>query len=298
MSAPPPLATDLRPRRLVVERAMMSIEGHALEGVMLGGWAYGPDLGTAPVVVIVGGITASPFPFGGEGNEPWWPALDAPDLIDPSRHTILCPCWPGNGSTWRGFDDPATPLPAISVHGLADLVATWLDGIGCAQPVTFVGASLGGMVGVAFAVQHAARCARLVTISAGLRPDGWGTATRHVQRELVRDGLRTGDVATGMVRAQQLGMLTYRGRDGLDTRFGVLVPGLDRPPVAEYLDHIGERFAARFPIRTFLLRSEAIDRSHFGVDERTRVAGGGAPDGFAGGAGVLPREIDRAALRA
>jgi homoserine dehydrogenase len=100
----------------------------------------------------------------------------------------------------------------------------------------------------------------LIAISAGLRPDGWGTATRHLQRELVRDGLRNGDVATGMMRARQLGMLTYRGRDELDTRFGKLLPHLDRPPVAEYLDHHGRRFAERFPVKTFLLLSEAIDR--------------------------------------
>jgi len=251
---------------------MMQIEGHALEDVKLGGWAYGPDLGTAPVVVIVGGITASPFPFGGEGHEPWWPALQAPDLIDPSRHTILCPCWPGNGSTWRGFDDLGSALPAISVLGLADLVGIWLDGVGCTQPVTFVGASLGGMVGVAFAVRHAARCARLVTISAGLRPDGWGTATRHVQRELVRDGLRNGDVTTGMIRARQLGMLTYRGRDELDTRFEKLRPGVERPAVAEYLDYHGRRFAERFPVKTFLMLSESIDRGSIGDDRHAMRA--------------------------
>src|SRR5690349_21339074 len=157
---------DLRPRRLLVARERMDVEGHALSGVSLAGWAFGPELGTAPVVVIVGGITASPFPFGdGDAVEPWWPSLRAPDLIDPSRHTVLCPCWPGNGSTWRGFEDAAAPLPAISVLGLADLVADWLDGIGCAAPVTFLGSSLGGMVGVAFAVRHPERCARLVTIS-------------------------------------------------------------------------------------------------------------------------------------
>jgi homoserine dehydrogenase len=245
----------------------MSIEGHALEQVSLAGWAYGPELGTAPVFVIVGGITASPFPFGdGDAVEPWWPSLRATDLIDPSRHTVLCPCWPGNGSTWRGFEDPAAPLPAISVLGLADLVADWLDGIGCSEPVTFIGSSLGGMVGVAFAVRHPARCARLVTISAGLRPDGWGTATRHVQRELVRDGIRNGDVQTGMIRARQLGMLTYRGREELDTRFGQLAPGLERPPVAEYLDHHGRRFAERFPVKTFLLLSESIDRGNLAAD--------------------------------
>ena len=244
----------------------MVIEGHALDQVSLGGYVLGAALGTAPVVVVVGGITASPFPFGdpARGVDPWWPALDAPDLIDPANVTVLCPCWPGNGSTWRGFDDG--PLAPLSALGLADLIAAWLDGIGCTTPVTYVGASLGGLVGIAFAARHPDRCARLITISAGLRPDGWGTATRHLQRELVRDGLRTGDVATGMIRARQLGMLTYRGRDELDTRFGVLAPGLEVPPVAAYLDHHGQRFAERFPVRTFLLLSEAIDRCRFSVD--------------------------------
>jgi homoserine dehydrogenase len=263
------------PRRHDVAHASLVVEGHRLDDVALSGWAYGPPLGTAPITVVVGGITASPFPLGdgrGEsagGVDPWWPALFAPDLIDLASTTVLCPCWPGNGSTWRGFDEQAAPL---SVLGLADLVAAWLDGLTVNTPVTFVGASLGGLVGVAFATRHAARCRTLVTISAGLRPDGWGTATRHLQRELVRDGLRNGDVATGMIRARQLGMLTYRGRLELDTRFGSFTPGLERPPVADYLDHHGRRFAERFPVRTFLFLSEAIDRGALGVDARARRA--------------------------
>src|SRR6187402_2109818 len=174
------------PRPLTVERASLTIEGHTLREVSLGGWAYGPELGTAPVVVVVGGITASPFPFGdgrseAEGGvEPWWPALLSPGLIDLTRVTVLCPAWPGNGSTWRDFEGQEVP-PALSVLGLADLVASWLDGCGCVDAVTFVGASLGGMVGAAFAVRHPSRCMRLICISAGLRPDGWGTATRHLQ---------------------------------------------------------------------------------------------------------------------
>jgi homoserine dehydrogenase len=268
MSVIAPLTSPALPatRRLDVRRDAMVVEGHALEDVQLAGYALGPELGTAPVVVIVGGITASPFPFGdaATGAEAWWPALSAPELVDITRQTVLSLAWPGNGSTWRGLDEG--PLPPISALGLADLIAAWLDGIGCTTAVTYLGASLGGLVGVALAVRHPDRIARLVTISAGLRPDGWGTATRHLQRELVRDGLRTGDVVTGMARARQLGMLTYRGRDELDTRFGVLGPELTQPPVAAYLEHHGQRFAARFPVRTFLLLSEAIDRCRFGTD--------------------------------
>src|SRR5882757_3665143 len=52
------------PRRCAVAREAMVIEGHALAGVELAGYALGPALGTAPVVIVVGGITASPFPFG------------------------------------------------------------------------------------------------------------------------------------------------------------------------------------------------------------------------------------------
>ena len=274
--APAAVATTL-PRRLEVRRPSLTIEGHELHEVSLAGWAYGPELGAAPVVVVVGGITASPYPLGdgrGEadgGVDPWWPALFAPDLIDVTRTTVLCPCWPGNGSTWRDFDGAQLP-PGISVLGLADLLAAWLEGLGVTTPVTFVGASLGGMVGVAFASRYPDLCRTLVSISAGLRPDGWGTATRHLQRELVRDGVRNGDVATGMSRARQLGMLTYRGRIELDTRFGQFTPGLDRPPVADYLDFHGRRFAERFPVTTFLFLSEAIDRGSIGADARARRA--------------------------
>ncbi len=259
--------TGALPRRAVVRKDACVVEGRALRDVELAGFMLGPELGTAPVVVVVGGITASPFPFGnGAEAEAWWPALASPDLVDPTRETVLTFCWPGNGSSWTGFDDDGAQKP-LSALGLSDLLAAWLDGIGAREAVTYIGASLGGMVGIAFASRYPERCARLVTISAGLRPDGWGTATRHLQRELIRDGIARNDVATGMARARQLGMLTYRGRDELDTRFGKLLGDLDRPPVAEYLDHHGKRFADRFPVRTFLLLSEAIDRANFGPDD-------------------------------
>lgn len=253
------------PRRLSLRREEVRVDEQTLFEVELSGWVYGPELGSAPVVLVVGGITATPFPFGmGDDKPAWWPALLADDLIDPKTVTVLCPEWPGNGSTFRGIHDAQQPVH-LSVQGLSDLLAEWLEGIGCKLPVTYVGASLGALVGFALAQRHPERVERLISISAGLRPDGWGTATRHLQRELVRDGLRNGDVDTGMARARQLGMLTYRGRHEIDSRFGHLSPALVVPPVAAYLDHHGKRFASSFPVATFLLLSEAIDRCSFGT---------------------------------
>ena len=108
---PPPPSS---PARFGWNGRRCHVEGQRLEDVVLGGWAYGPPPGSAPVVVIVGGITASPFPFGDGrgpalgGVEAWWPALAGDGLIDLAATTVLCPCWPGNGSTWRGFDGPGS----------------------------------------------------------------------------------------------------------------------------------------------------------------------------------------------
>ena len=67
--APLPAASSLvTPRREEVRRDAIVVEGHTLEEVVLGGYVIGPALGTAPVVIVVGGITASPFPFGDAGE--------------------------------------------------------------------------------------------------------------------------------------------------------------------------------------------------------------------------------------
>src|SRR5262249_14938471 len=107
--------------------------------------------------------------------------------------------------TWRGFDDGAvTPLSAL---GLADLIAAWLDGLGCTTPVTYVGASLGGLVGIAFAVRHAERCARLITISAGPPARGRGHSAPPAAR---RAGARGGATcsASGCATAGAAAMRT------------------------------------------------------------------------------------------
>lgn len=182
------------------------------------------------MIVLLGGITADRNAVDG-----WWKGLCA-QL--PAR-AILCPELPDAG-------------PRGGAEVLADHVARGLAAID-APPATVIGASLGGLVGLALAIRHPARVRHLVSISAGLRPDPWGTAIRHLQRRLVRRGEAS--------FARQLGMLTYRGRPELAARFAPLRPAQDEPEVAAYLDHHGEAFARSFSPARYLYLSEVIDRT-------------------------------------
>ena len=225
-------ATDLRPRRLVIEHLSLTIEGRTLEDVALGGWAYGPELGTAPVVVIVGGITASPFPFGDgqakrEGAQRAVVAGALRARPDRSRASTRCSARAGRATDRRGA---ASTTPARCRRSRCSAWPTWWrrgsTAAAARSPVTFVGASLGGMVGVAFAVRHPERCAQARSRSRrACGPTAGARRRATCSASWCATALRNGDVATGMSRARQLGMLTYRGRDELDTRFGKLAPG-------------------------------------------------------------------------
>ncbi len=252
------------PIRLDVRLPALRVGTHDLTDLHLTGTLTGQPLGAAPMVVLLGGITADDLPLGAADAPGWWPALGAADRFDPATTTVLAPALAGKGTSWAGLTDRAAPLPRLSAADLADLVAAWLDGIGAPADATVVGASLGGMVALALAARRPERVARLVVVSAGARPDAWGTGLRHLQREVVRNALVAGNAADGMRLARQLGMLTYRGRDEIEARFGP--SDAERPAIASYLDHHGDKFATAFDPRAFLLLSGAIDRFPFGQD--------------------------------
>lgn len=251
------------PSILRFELPTLAVEGTPLRQLTLSGTHYGQPIGAAPVYVLLGGLTSDPYPLG-RGEDPgWWHALQAPGCLDLSQHTVLSPALPGSGTTWAGLEDPEQALPPLSVLGLAELVHAWLDAAGVTGDVCVIGASLGGLIALGVALHRPDRVARLVTISAGARPDAWGTGVRHLQRELVLDARSPEALGRAMSLARQIGMLTYRGRAELEGRFGQGVTG-DRPPIAAYLDQHGERFAHRFSARAFLLLSSAIDRLQLG----------------------------------
>lgn len=246
----------------------------------------------APVVAVLGGISAGRH-VAAHGDDPaagWWEGVVGPSCaIDTRRFRVLSIDWIGGA----GASTPAGPgFPAIDVRDQARALSCVLDGLGIGRLHAVVGASYGGMVGLAFAAEHRERLERVLTIAAAHRPSPSATAWRVLQRRVVRLGLETGRGDDALALARGLAMTSYRGRAELDVRFAGEVERLEdgafRFPVEDYLDARGRSFARRFTAEAFLCLSESIDLC--AVDPRA-VSSPATVVGIRGDRLVRPEEV-------
>ena len=197
---------------------------------------------SAPVVVALGGISATRRPA------EWWSSVVRDGgPIDTARFRVLGFDWLDGGERSDG-----RPERSVSTQDQADALAAALDDAGIARVHTLVGASYGGMVGLAFAERHPDRVERLIAISAPARAHPMSTALRSIQRGIVELGLETGRSFEAMSLARQLAVTTYRCGSEFAERF-------DGISVQSYLRHQGEKFARRFSAARFLALSLSGD---------------------------------------
>ena len=211
---------------------------------------FGPD--DAPAIVVSGGISAGRDVADGAGVKGWWRAIAGPGLaIDTSVTRVI------------GFDflpNPGETARTITTADQARALAHALDAIGVRRLRAFVGASYGGMLGLAFAEAFPERLEKLCVISAADRPHAASTALRGVQRRIVEFAIRAGDPQTGLSLARQLAMTTYRTPEEFDARFPHS-PGPragDPYAVCDYLIAKGDAY--RMAPERYVTLSDSIDR--------------------------------------
>jgi homoserine O-acetyltransferase/O-succinyltransferase len=247
------------------------VHGGALAAAELAWELTGPA--DAPVVVVLGGISAHRRPATTGDGAGWWPEQVGPGApIDTRRLRVLSFDWLGGNGESTGpragdgglseANPPAATFPTVSTADQADALARLLDHLGVERIAAFVGASYGGMVGLAFATRHPRRVDRLIVLSAADRSHPHATALRSVQRSVTRLGLERGAAREGLALARSLAMVTYRSPAELERRFDGeprATAGALLFPVEEYLRARGESFAGAFHPAAFLCLSESID---------------------------------------
>lgn len=234
---------------------LLELGGVLLDGVLA--WER-QGRADAPAVVVLGGISAGRH-LSAHAAVPgpgWWEGVVGAGLgVDTERCQVLSIDWLGGAGASSGPRTDGPAFPQVTVGDQASALAALLDELGIARLHALVGASFGGMVGLAFAARFPERVGRLCCIAAAEAPHPMATAFRSVQRQIVTLAGERGRERDGVVLARALAMATYRGRPEFAARFR------DRPgAVADYLLARGEEFADRFPAAAFVALSAAIDR--------------------------------------
>ena len=208
----------------------------------------------APLVVICGGISAHRHVSAHAGNHGagWWDAQVGPGrAVDTDAVRVLAIDWVGGDGR---FDH------AIDCSDQADAIAAVVHALGVGHVTALVGASYGAMVGLHFAARHGQLLGHLVAISGAHRAHAHASASRALQRSIVRSA--SGGLDNALSLARQLAMLGYRTPEEFAERFSEaprLIDGRVHCASEAYLGHCGERFSRGTTATAYLRLSESVD---------------------------------------
>jgi len=220
----------------------------------------------------------------------WWERMVGPGkALDTDRYFVICVNSLGScfGSSGPSSVDPASghayrlDFPDLSVEDIARGGYETIRALKIEKLFAVVGASLGGMVVLAFAAQFPGSARRVVSISGSPAASPFAIALRSLQRDAIltdpdwQEGQYSGDIrpVTGMRLARKLGTITYRSAAEWKHRFGrrpAAVKDKSLPPgrahfaaefaVQDYLNAQADKFVSVFDPNCYLYLSRAMDR--------------------------------------
>jgi len=215
----------------------------------------------------------------------WWEfMIGAGKPIDSSQYHIICVNSLGScfGSTGSISINPATnrpygfDFPELTVEDIACAANLAVREMGIESLHTVMGASLGGMAALYYALQYPGQVSNLISISATAAASPFAIGIRSLQREIVAcdPEWKEGHYEVGkgpfegMRIARKLGLTSYRSADEWLTRFGRerLVERADDADIIDvefqvesYLEHNARKFAEKFDANSYLYLSRAMD---------------------------------------
>jgi len=223
----------------------------------------------------------------------WWPEMfSAPSqtggaggssVFDLERDcvigaNILGSCYGSTGPTSinPATDEPYGPdFPVVSVRDIVRTQSHLLDDLGVQRLRTVIGASIGGMQALQWAVDYPDRVGHCIAI--GTAPlSAMGLALNHLQRKaiLLDPELEGGrypaghQPAAGLGLARAIAMCSYKSAELFAERYALKPNRTGEDPlrslhgrfdVAGYLDYQGEKFVQRFDANSYLVISKLMD---------------------------------------
>ena len=215
----------------------------------------------------------------------WWEQMVGESKpIDTTKYFVICINSLGScfGSTGPTSINPETgeryrlDFPVLTIEDIARGGHEVVTSLGLNRLHSVIGASMGGMTSLAYAILFPEIAESVVSISGSARAAPFAISLRSLQREIIQSDPVwnegnydvTEEPVLGMRLARKLGMLTYRSAAELEQRFGrELIPeerqtgesfGLDFE-VESYLEAHANKFIGTFDANCYLYLSRAMD---------------------------------------
>ena len=215
----------------------------------------------------------------------WWEYMIGPGkALDTSRYCVVCVNSLGScfGSTSPSSLRPetakayGTDFPELSMEDIAKAAHHTLHEAGIERAHAVVGASMGGMSALAYALQYGDEVDGLILVSSACRALPFTIAVRSLQREIIRcDPLWKGGFyefdkqpVQGMLLARKLALMSYRAGEEWLTRFNRARIDPDKRgdglfdmefEIESYLDYNAHKFVRGFDANSYLYLSHAMD---------------------------------------
>jgi homoserine O-acetyltransferase len=225
-----------------------------------------------------------------DGRTGWWDLMVGPGrAFDTERYFVICANVLGGckGSTGPAFHDPATgrpygtDFPVITLHDMARSQRALLRRLGVEKVHTVAGASMGGMLALAFAQLYPELTERAVVMASAAANHAQAIAWNKIGRRAIMNDPHwlgghyydspDGPPRRGLAVARMIGHVTYLSEAAMDRKFGRSLQSAEKESfgfgidyaVESYLAHQGQSFHERFDANSYLYITRAIDYFDF-----------------------------------
>lgn len=196
-------------------------------------------------------------------------------LLDPEKHYIVCSNVLGScyGTTGPSSIHPVTGkkygagFPPVTIRDMVRVQQRWLDYLGITRICFAIGASMGGMQALEFAIMDS-RADQLLLIAMGKSHSAWAIGIGEAQRKAIysdpkwNDGNYSADdpPSGGLAAARMMGMISYRSAASFEKKFGRKPQeGKSCFQVESYLRYQGEKLVKRFDALSYVRLTQAMD---------------------------------------
>lgn len=216
----------------------------------------------------------------------WWDNYIGPGkAIDTNRFFVVCPNNIGgcDGSTGPASINPQTgkywgsDFPHIRVRDWVHTQARLADQLGIGTWACVIGASLGGMQAMRWALEYPERLRHCVVIASAMNLTAQNIAFNETARQAIQadPDFCQGDYlnqqtlpSKGLSVARMVGHITYLSDDGMGEKFGRQLRSgsftqgentLVEFQIQSYLRYQGSKFSKTFDANTYILMTHALD---------------------------------------